>query len=468
MRPLLHPLAVVLALAPLAACSSGDDAAPPSEPFPAPLVAGTPESDLLADTAARCGQAPFSWLRSSRLGSVVSSRPKASYDKSMLEALAKAAKLELPVTLQYDVATRLVTYVTQDRGKEIEATAAVAFPTTEPDGAVAMPTLLLLHGTSGFTDGCGPSNDSQTLALLAALASSGFVVVAPDYIGLKNEAPPTGFLHPYLVGQPTALASLDAVRALGHLEDELREAGVRPSPRVAVLGGSQGGHAALFVDRLAPYYARELEIAGIVATVPPADMVGEGTLALSSVRSSTANMLAFYGASAGWYDAASRLDEIFVPPLDSAIPEALGESCNPGDSLDEPSSLEDAFQPSLLEAAARGALAEAGTWGCMLAENSLLETSVARIQEDAPSYGILFVTGEKDSLVDTPTERRAFETLCERGLPLQYLECKDAGHTQGTSWALPEILTFLRARIAGEAFTASCDVGTPVTCEGTP
>jgi hypothetical protein len=53
-------------------------------------------------------------------------------------------------------------------------------------------------------------------------------------------------------------------------------------------------------------------------------------------------------------------------------------------------------------------------------------------------------------------------------VPLQYLECAGAGHTDATSWALPEILTFLQARLAGEAFAPSCQVTAPVTCEGTP
>lgn len=471
MQRSIRPLSLALLLFPLAGCSSEDEVAnetsnPP--PFPAPLVAGTPESDALAKSAGRCGQPDFAWIDGDRLGSVATSLRKAPFTKEALRGLAEGAKLDLPISLTYDVETRLITYVTQDRGKEIEATAAVAFPIDVPEEAGPMPTLLVLHGTSGFTDGCGPSQDAETLLLGAALASSGFIVVAPDYIGLKNTEPKTGFLHPYLAGQPTAIASLDAVRALRSLAAEIGEGGARPSPRVAVLGGSQGGHAALWVDRLAPYYARELEIAGIVATVPPSDMVTEGVLALSSVRSSSGNMMAFYGASAGWYGADARLDEVFVPPFDTDVPAALAASCDPGDVIKSVTSLEEVFQPALLEAATQGKLADEGTWGCMLVENGLLETSVSRIQKDAPSYGILFVTGEKDSLVDTPTERVAFEKLCGGGMPLRYLECAEAGHTQGTSWALPEILDFLHARLAGEAFTPSCQAGAPVRCQGTP
>ena len=66
-----------------------------------------------------------------------------------------------------------------------------------------LPALLVLHGTSGFTDGCGATADSSLGQIAAAIASSGYIVVVPDYIGLKSTPPPTGFPHPYLVGQAT-------------------------------------------------------------------------------------------------------------------------------------------------------------------------------------------------------------------------------------------------------------------------
>ncbi len=468
--PLAFPLTAALAV--LVGC--GDGSAPPvgtgpGEPgFPAAQVAGTPETDALADAPARCGQPAHAWLRDTDLGRVTSSVAKASYTKAVLASLAGEVLGSLPVTLQYDVVTHMITYTTQDRGKEVLATALLAWPTNVPAEAEALPTLVVLHGTSGFTDGCGPSVDTEQAALAAALASAGYVVVAPDYIGLKNEPPATGFLHPYLVGQATAVASLDAVRAVGQLPEDIREGGAKTSPRVVVVGGSQGGHAALWVDRLAPYYARELEIAGIAATVPPADMLGEATLALTTKRASTDNIVAFYGASAGWYGAEGDLGEVLLPPLDKDVPAALGSGCDPGDLLAGKDTLEAIFQPALLDAAASGALAGFAPWGCMAGENGLDTTSVSRIQKDPESYGILFVTGEADTLVDTATERAAFGKLCEAGMPMQYLECAGASHTKATAWALPEILGFLQARLAGEAFTKQCAAGAAVTCSGTP
>ena len=54
------------------------------------------------------------------------------------------------------------------------------------------------HGTSGFNDACAPSNDKDTRTLLGALAALGYVMVAPDSIGLRAFGA-TGF-PPYLVG----------------------------------------------------------------------------------------------------------------------------------------------------------------------------------------------------------------------------------------------------------------------------
>jgi pimeloyl-ACP methyl ester carboxylesterase len=436
--------------------------------FPAPEVGGTPETDALADAPARCDQPAYKWLKSPDLGRVTAHEAEGVYTKSLLETLLLASGITLPITLKYDVETHIVTYVTQDRGKEIEATALVAWPSNVPAEAAALPALAVLHGTSGFKDGCGPTADQELSPIAAALASSGYLVVVPDYIGLKATPPPTGFLHPYLVGQATAIASLDAARALGRLPAEIRTGGAKPGTKLVVVGGSQGGHAALWVDRLAPYYARELTLAAVAATVPPSDLVGQASLGLTTLRESTANMIAFYGASASWYGAGDKLAEVLLPPLDKDVPAALGASCDPGDLLAGKQALTELFQPDLLAAASGGTLKAFGLWGCMVTENGLTTTSVARINEKSASYGVLFVTGEADSLVDTPNERAAYKALCEAGMPLQYLECAGASHTDATSWALPTILKFAEARLAGEAFTSSCEVSAPVTCEGTP
>lgn len=464
--------AILLAIFALAGCGDATTNKPapvtPEPEYPAPEVAGTPETDALANAPARCDQEAHTWLRSAELGKVTSFVTKGFYAQSVLSALVMENLPTLPAEVKYDVRAHIITYMTQDRGKMIEATALLAWPTSVPEDAEALPTLAVLHGTSGFKDGCGPSGDTDQAILAAALASTGYAVIVPDYIGLKNGPPETGFLHPYLSGQPTAIASLDAIRAVGQLPMDIREGGARPSARTVIVGGSQGGHAALWVDRLAPYYARELDIAGIATTVPPADLVTESELALTTFRESSANVVAFFSASAGWYGHADKLNEVLIPPLDVDVPAAMAMACDPTDPLMGKATLESVFQPALLSAAQMKTLPDFAPWGCMAAENGVTSTSVKRVQKDAASYGILYITGEKDTLVDTPTERASFETLCNAGMPMQYLECAGASHTKATTWSLPEILTFLGDRLAGKAFAKQCSAGAPVTCLGTP
>jgi dienelactone hydrolase len=380
--------------------------------------------------------------------------------------------ITLPRPLKYDTTVSVLRYKTQDRGVIIEATAAIARPSNVPADAPALPVLALLHGTSGFRDGCGASKALEYQGLAAAFASMGFFVIIPDYLGLKANGEPTGFPHPYLGGIPTAIASLDAVRTAYRLPDDLIEGSARPSQDLVIVGGSQGGHAALWVDRLAPYYASEFNLRGIVATVPPADLLTESTLALSAVRSSTANSIAVMSTLPAWYGAEGKIGEWLKEPIATQAPAILAATCEPTDEqkkiIEGYSSLDEVFQPAVLDAAKAGTLADVPTLGCIVSENGLTSTTIARKNPPAEGYGLLWILGEKDTLVDTPTERASFETLCKGGMPMTFLECAGASHTQATSWSLPEIATFLFERLDGKPFTPSCKATAPSRCKGTP
>ena len=115
--------------------------------------------------------------------------------------------------------------------------------------------------------------------------------------------------------QPTAIASLDAVRA-AQRRFTRSDAPLCAGARFATVGGSQGGHAALWVDRLAAHYAAELTHVGAVATVPPADLLAEELRALRSTVPASANTAAFYATSSACYDARARLAEVFAAPFD--------------------------------------------------------------------------------------------------------------------------------------------------------
>lgn len=422
-------------------------------------------TDAVADSAGRCGQPDFAWERQA-LGEVVSVQPPELMTADTLASLAAIAAPGLPSSPEHDVTLRIVTYTTQDRGSLLDATALVALPEGLPAGST-LDLVLYLHGSAGFNDSCSASSDSETRLLAALLASYGYVAVAPDYLGLKNGGEPTGFLNPALVGQPTAVASLDALRAALRLAPADR-ANLCAASRFVTIGGSQGGHAATWIDRLAPYYARELTSLGTVATVAPADLLGEVSLAVTTLDLPSGSTAIFYATGAPWYGHEARLNEVLEPPQDEALPERLSTSCSRR-FIDEFDSIEELFAAPIRDAAAAGTLGELDPWGCMARENGILTTSVPRLDHAVETYGMLFVTAEQDEFVDTPTERAAFEALCEAGAPIRYLECAGASHLEGTIWALGEILDFMVARFRGDPFTTEgCAAAAPIRCSATP
>lgn len=114
------------------------------------------------------------------------------------------------------------------------------------------------HGTTGIADVCAPSwrgYSSRDKAYLSRWLSEGFAVVASDYQGLGTPGP-----HPYLLYRPEGYSVLDGLRAsLSGFPGKIRN-------WIVLVGQSQGSGAALGTAWLAPSYAPDLKIHGVVAT----------------------------------------------------------------------------------------------------------------------------------------------------------------------------------------------------------
>jgi len=296
---------------------------------------------------------------------------------------------------------------------------------------------------------------------LALYASFGYVTVFPDYIGLKSLGNPTGFMHPYLVAEPTAIASLDSLRAAKNV---LAATSVTPGD-VIVVGGSQGGHAAAFVNRFAPYYAPEFDIKASVWDVPPSDMVGQSKVALeSSWIKASGSVVSFLTAAESWYGASQGgLTEVLQPPYDTEAVTRMSTECN-GLKLTNPT-LETVFTPEIRSAAVEPGFGTMPPWSCYVRENGLQTTSLPR-KDNVPS---LFLLGQNDDLVNPNVERAAFQELCSQGLQLVYLECAGAGHTQPLVWAFDQIFEFVEDRLDGKPMPAdTCVVKPAEKCTSTP
>ncbi|MFW5878356.1 MAG: lipase family protein [Myxococcota bacterium] len=418
-----------------------------------------------------CGLEGYEWLPADELGAVVSTREDAlsPIAPEAIDSLLSGYTEELS-PVPYGARVLRMRYTTQHQGREVEATGFVSVPWLPEGMDQEFPVVLWLHGTTGFMGQCSPSYMGGENAMGNYLLSSlGYAVVAPDYIGLDagadfDVAPDPR--HSYLGIEQTGIGAWDMVRAARDFFAGEEIVDARLSDEVVLWGGSQGGHAAFAADLLAPYYAPELDVKASVALIPPTDLLGQAQWAFSDVVPTTAALAAFLVAQHYWYGEQASLEEVFVPEMAAALPDAMYMGCDAEDVIGEVTEVGQVFQPDFIEAVLAGDWEALEPWSCFMRESSIVHTSIPRLAE-TPT---LMVLGEEDQLVYTPVEREAFDSLCEMGYRLEYLECAGAGHTQGAAWSLPEQLEWVAERLEGVPIDPErlCTRQAPVRCEGQP
>jgi acetyl esterase/lipase len=157
---------------------------------------------------------------------------------------------------------RILYATTVDDNTPATAVATVLAPTDSPAGP--RPVIAWEHGTTGLLQKCMPSLISAPTTGIPArdrIVTADWVVVATDYSFAEKGGP-----HPFLIGEGEARAALDSVRAARQMPE------LRLDRRMVVWGYSQGGHAALWTGIVGPRYAPDLEIVGIAAIAPAANI----------------------------------------------------------------------------------------------------------------------------------------------------------------------------------------------------
>ena len=157
---------------------------------------------------------------------------------------------------------RILYATTVDDNTPATAVAIVFAPTDSSAGP--RPVIAWEHGTTGLLQKCMPSllsTPSKGVPERDRIIMAGWVVVATDYSFAEKGGP-----HPYLIGEGEARAALDSVRAARQIS------GLTLDQRMVVWGYSQGGHAALWTGIIGPRYAADLEIRGVAAIAPAANI----------------------------------------------------------------------------------------------------------------------------------------------------------------------------------------------------
>ncbi len=399
----------------------------------------------------RCGQNNYQWSTDPSLGKAIK---KGRRIVATLDTLRRTGTGRLlGPSLKHDVTAEQIEYQTQDRGQLVTASAVIAYPQlSEAEDALGI--VIWNHGTSGFTSSCAPSLENAGYSFPAVLASMGYVAVAPDYIGL-NALTSTAGKHAYLVGEQAAISALDAARAAALEVGQV----ICVPPDLAIIGASQGGHAALFADLLQPYYAPEFRMRGTVAIVPPSDLENQFIRALEQRVPATSNALSTFYTASSWYDRDPA--ETFLPDALTNVEDAFANSCQPSSQL----RIGDAntlFRADFLQ----GFTESSHPMRCILQDNSLAQTSwVQDLSKRDSSYGILSIYGEADSTVDITIERASWQEMCKKNYRLNFVSCQGAGHGQVSSTNLLRITDFIGRRFDGETFEPASSCVPPVAID---
>jgi pimeloyl-ACP methyl ester carboxylesterase len=157
-------------------------------------------------------------------------------------------------------------------GRDVIVSGVVVVPSGRPPRG-GFPIVSFAHGTTGFTDASAPSRTGDTGTalpfgkLFPLLLTRGYALALTDYEGLGTPGP-----LQLDVGLSAGHSVLDVARATRRLGSGA------VSRRVAVVGHSEGGHAALWAGQLARSYAPDLSVRGVVASAPGANLEAIGRL----------------------------------------------------------------------------------------------------------------------------------------------------------------------------------------------
>ncbi len=176
-------------------------------------------------------------------------------DQNKAEVTAQTIKIKLLFAqIQYpeisnlspkvtnDIEVHKITYRTSLQGNKIKASGLVYLPKT----AGNYPVMSFQNGTNTVNkDAPSESPTSDNWFMLESLASMGFIVVVPDYIGFGESS--TSF-HPYLHAESTTQSILDMLRAVNELSTEDKIV-AKPTKDLYIFGYSQGGWATMQLQK---------------------------------------------------------------------------------------------------------------------------------------------------------------------------------------------------------------------------
>ncbi|MBS1624972.1 MAG: T9SS type A sorting domain-containing protein [Bacteroidetes bacterium] len=237
-----------------------------------------------------------------------------SYTKVQLDSILSANGIPAVLGTAYDIDVYRIIYNTVNYDSTaITASGMLAVP---HNTTCRFPLAAYEHGTVTAKHDAPSYLNGQEPMIGMVMASVGYIVVEPDYLGL-GDGPG---IHPYQHAQTEASASIDMLRSAREFCDS---AGIRQNGQLFLMGYSEGGHACMATHR-----AIEQQLQGEMTVTAAVPMSGAYDMSgvminrmLTDTPYSQPAYLAFLVVS--WnpiYHLCDSFSQAFVHPYDSILP----------------------------------------------------------------------------------------------------------------------------------------------------
>jgi acetyl esterase/lipase len=329
---------------------------------------------------------------------------------------------------------RILYTSTDARGRVVPVSALIAAP-TRPASAGGYPLVAVAHGTIGIAQGCAPSiapfakADGEATSydfLVGQYVKAGYATVMADFEGLG-----VGGANSYLVGASEGHNVLDAARAARHFGP------LALAPGTLIAGQSQGGHAALWAGQLAPSYAPEVAVTGVVAQAPATDL--ESLFEGIARRNKRGGVVSLPIMAIDAYTRTYRVlvDDVLTRRGRASLENVVGKVC---------------LFPALL--------------ATQLARPSDLiqPDGLARlrpyVRQNEPGttfeVPVFLAQGRADEVVDPAVTDAFAGRLCAAGVNVHAVDYPDVGHFDVVAASTPDVLAWMRQVRAGTPPLSTC------------
>jgi pimeloyl-ACP methyl ester carboxylesterase len=356
---------------------------------------------------------------------------------TLIRAVAVTGVPEVPARARV---WRILYHSTTIGGDDVAESGYVIAPAT-PAPAGGYPVIAWAHGTTGFAAPCAPSLFTSAdggvgpylIPSLALYLAAGYVVSAADYQGLGV----ADGVHPYLLGSSEGRSVLDATRATRQI------AGLRTADTVVIYGHSQGGHAALFAAEMAPTYAPDLQVIGVVAAAPA---TGLSTI-IATIGTPLGTQFLPYTIPTAYSWTRTYPDlpasTVFTPAGEAFASAEVTHGC----------------ADQVAEAVVTHHLTSDGVFAAGAASDPTVQAH-ARANDPGDvrtTVPMLVVQGTADGTVPPPlTDTYVTTKACPIGDTVQYLHVTGATHGTVVIESAPTIVAWMDARLAGAPAPTTC------------